>query len=481
MRATTASLDGHARDREARSRVAPVLAIALTALVIKLIQAALDPTPLFFLGDSWAYLGTSVVGTISEDRSWVYGFLARPFTVWTGTINGIVPAQALAGAATCALLARVLARDFGIRTPIVAVIVLGFAFEPLQVLEEHMVMTESFTGLVLAISIVLVFAFLERPRVHLLVWVALAGVGLVSLRTVYVPVALAGAAVLPMIALPGVRQAPHGLRALVSPVAVALLATAVFHLGYRQLTGYLSDRPPAYLHGDGFFIASAWWSILAPGDAIDPQAASLIERLKADPPDIGFWREAEFHRWRPEGFVPRLVPALGGDRVRANAVAKATATRAGLRDPMGVLRLTAHNFGSYWTLDETRIRSGLLLDQGAYNVATEPMSDFFRQHFDIDVARQTPTPSKWWHLRCARWYVALTLTPILCLGAASVCRPGARSKAVILSILSAALLATTCVAALSPVCRFLHPLVFPFAIAMGVSIQAAVDRIRSRG
>lgn len=468
----------------ALARQYPVLAMTLVAVVFKLAQVAVDSTPLLFWGDSWTHLRTAVEGHLPGERSWTYGFLIRPFVAWTGSLPWLVPAQALAGAATCGLLMRVLVVDLEIGGAVAAAAVLGFAFEPLQVLHERFVLAESFAGLGLALYVALAFLYLRRPRPGTLALHALAGIALVSLRTVYAPIALVGTIALPLLLALGTQAAgkgwPRRLRAVALHTAVAILATGLAHLSYQHLMGRLFRRPPAYQYAEGFFLVSAWWQVLVPGDASDPAAKALLERLAASPPELGTMPEREFHRWRPEGFCAQLGEALGGDAAQANVVAKATALRALRRDPAGVLGVAWQNTLAYWERDPARIVR-TLAEQGAYNPPDSPMASFVRKHLDAaSAAPPGETLARRWHRAGRHGYPLLTLTPLVCVAAALFCRREIRPMVLFLALVSSGLLATTVLLGIASAFRFLHPMVYPMAAALAVLSDAAL-RGRDRG
>lgn|GEM_PF-3169313 len=468
----------------ALARQHPVLAMTLVALVVKVVQVAVDSTPLLFWGDSWTHLRTAVEGHLPGERSWTYGFLIRPFVAWTGSLAWLVPVQALAGAATCSLLMRLLAVDLDVGGTVAAAAVLGFAFEPLQVLQERFVLTESFAGLGLALYVALAFLYLRRPRLGTLALHAVAGIALVSLRTVYVPIALAGTVALPLLLALGTPAPgegwPRRLRAVTLHAAAAILATGLVHLSYQNLTGRLLRHPPAYQYAEGLFLVSAWWQVLVPGDASDPAARALLERLAASPPELGTMPEREFHRWRPNGFCAQLEEALGGDAARANGVAKRTALRALRRDPAGVLGVAWRNTLAYWERDPARIVR-THVEQGAYNPPDSPMAAFVREHFGAaSAAAPGETPARRWHRAARHGYPLLTLTPLVCAAAALFCRREIRPMVLFLALVSSGLLATTVLLGIASAFRFLHPMVYPMAAALAVLADAAL-RGRGRG
>ena len=54
-------------------------------LAIKVLLLWLDPTPKLFMGDSWSYIWTALIGWIPGDRSYFYGY--------TGTFARALAAQ----------------------------------------------------------------------------------------------------------------------------------------------------------------------------------------------------------------------------------------------------------------------------------------------------------------------------------------------------------------------------------------------------
>ncbi len=123
---------------------------AVAVFGVKLVWFAIDRVPLLYMGDSRAYIYAALFGQPLIDRSNTYGWLIWVISVLPGTLTTLVLAQTLAGAATAWLLAFCLLRYFKLRPLFAIAAAIAFAVEPLQILHERMVLTESFAMLMLA-------------------------------------------------------------------------------------------------------------------------------------------------------------------------------------------------------------------------------------------------------------------------------------------------------------------------------------------
>ena len=172
---------------------------AISVFAIKLMLLVVDPTPLFFMGDSKVYIDAAVYHNIPWSRSFTYGWLNRLFAVWPGTLQPLVVSQVLASALTAWLLALSLLRFFAVRPSVVIVASILFAVDPLQLIHERLILTETFTLLLLAGNLLAAFRYLQYPGLLSLFLVCLTGILIVSLRLVYIPVVLSEALLLPLL------------------------------------------------------------------------------------------------------------------------------------------------------------------------------------------------------------------------------------------------------------------------------------------
>ena len=221
-----------------------------------------------------------------------------------------------------------------------------FAVEPLQILHERLVLTASFAMLLLAVYLLFGLWYVVRPRVSMLVAIAVTGTLLMSLRLVYAPAMLRTAVLLPLLA-----WAPrYAAKRVAAHLALSLLATFSLHQVYKVAIGLGAHRPPAYQYQDGFFLISAWTPLLKPEDATDPRARQVVEKLLAGGKyplrDRGL-REAQ--RWREDGgFVSELVAAFDGDRYSANLAAQRMCAQIARRAPVSVARIALATHWDYW-------------------------------------------------------------------------------------------------------------------------------------
>ena len=131
-----------------------------------------------------------------------------------------------------------------------------FAVDPLQLIHERLILTETFTLLLLAGNLLAAFRYLRYPGLLSLFLVCLTGILIVSLRLVYIPVVMIEALLLPLLGWvngSSKEGLPDRRRQCLLHVGAALLISLGLHAGYRQLVGSLTGRPAAYLHWDGLF------------------------------------------------------------------------------------------------------------------------------------------------------------------------------------------------------------------------------------
>ncbi|MBI3769070.1 MAG: hypothetical protein HY271_11345 [Deltaproteobacteria bacterium] len=460
--------------------VATRRALLIAAVLIASIELTgifLDPAPLFFMGDSRAYVMTAVSGHLPPNRSFVYGWLIRWLALWPGTLTGLVLAQTAAAGATAWLLAVALLDYFEVRPVVAITAAILLALDPLQILHERMVLTEAFTLLLWSTQLLLGLRYLRCPAMTPLVAAAIVGVAVVSLRIAYVPVVVVSVLLLPVLAWHERSRSRGGMSGFtwyLTHLAVAGVAIAALHAGYRHLVGDLFGSPPAYQYEDGFFLASAWAPLVHPSDADDPRLALVVERQRMDAEiplqalDLR-WRQ----RWDQAGLVARVREAFAGNAYVANGAMKRMCLRIIRRDPVGIAHLTLATYAEYWQRPDA-LRQELLTEQGSVLPLPPSFVAELQRWFGVDFSRShaTMTLSKRYHLAGGPWYMILVVSPIL--GVLSVwCsprknRPGAAS----LCIASGLLLAVTCAGAVQSSYRFLHPLSFTALISLGVIFQS---------
>src|SRR5450755_1464578 len=177
-------------------RRAPLLTLAVLLAVVKSIEFAIDSTALFYF-DSGAFILNAMGLAFIPERSYVYGYLIRIFALPFHSLRAIVAMQVVMGGFTAWLLGFALIRFLKIRPWIAILAALAFAFDPVQIVHERLVLTETTALFATAIFLLAAARYLRAPDLWQLVLLSFLGILLVSLRTVYLPLVLLSAVLLP--------------------------------------------------------------------------------------------------------------------------------------------------------------------------------------------------------------------------------------------------------------------------------------------
>src|SRR4029077_5181719 len=246
-------------------------------LAIKLLLLWLDPTPKLFMGDSWSYIHTALIGSIPRDRSYFYGYLVRWLALWPHSFAPLLVFQALASGATAIVFALICSRLFRMSNRISFVFGLICALDPCQLVWERYVMTETFSLFVYVLVLYWSLLYLRDRRIWHLAVVQAFSVVLIGFRMSYLLVVLACTILLPLIAfalapMRAVRNQsnPRRLSPLTTGFAHVVASLAIMllmHGAYKEVYGKLSKRESAYLHDSGAHLVSVWAPVLEPSDA----------------------------------------------------------------------------------------------------------------------------------------------------------------------------------------------------------------------
>lgn len=454
-------------------RKAPLLTLAILLVVLKSVQFAIDSTALFFF-DSGAFVLNALRATFISERSYVYGFLLRIFAVPFHSLHAIVALQIAMGVITAWLLGLVLIRFLKVRPWIAILAALAFAFDPVQIVHEHLIMTETTTLLVMAVFLLAASQYLQAPRLWWLVSLAFLGILLVSLRMVYLPLAFLSAAVLPVAAYlwapPQARFS--GRRRLTVALLVSCGSTLFFHLGYARLTGRLASSEPAYHFGTGFFLVGGVAPLIEARDTNDPRVARAVldQNKSVFPLYKPEFRPAQM--WEPEGLVARLRATFGGDARPADEAARSLAMAAIVRHPVGFLELGVVTYLNYWR-GLPRLRWSVAIENGSgpKRQVTPFDVDAVRSAFGVDVSNQylLHTPSRSLHIWGRYWYLFLLASPFFAALALWLSRGEERVVFRTLALFflwSSCLLVSTCMGASEASYRYLHPFSFIGLVAI---------------
>jgi VIT1/CCC1 family predicted Fe2+/Mn2+ transporter len=204
----------------------------------------------------------------------------------------------------------------------------------------------------------------------------------------------------------------------------------------------------------GPFLLAAWSPLLKPQDFPDPaQGARVLQGIDVGNSEL-FAREVNL--WHPSGFMQRLSEEIAEPRAR-HRLARETALRVLVRDPLGVAGLGWRTYARLWDT-ETRLR---LM---RWDVGQNPLGPKFRETLAASfrlVADDVPRPT-WtsrYYLSAGLWTaLAGLLAPVLIL-VSMFRRSGAQAAALMLLVVASGLiLVITGVMTTLPVVRYLHPL-----------------------
>jgi putative flippase GtrA len=345
-------------------------ALAAGVLALKLFALMLDPQPQFFMGDSASYVHTALTGWVPPDRSYLYGVLIRIIAADTQSLAPLVLAQVSLSAATALLAAWWAELVFRPGRAILCVVAFVCALDPSPLLYERYVMTEAFSLFALAAMIVALTTLIVRGRWLWVLPAAAAGTLVVGLRASLMPVVVCCLLVGPLLAL---LVRTLDLRRTLLGLGIAAVSVPV--LG--SLVARIETGP---------FLLSAWSPLLTPQDFPDPeQGARVLRGIDVGNPEL-FAREVNL--WHPTGLMQRLSEEVAEPRAR-HRLARETAKRVLLRDPMGVAGLGWRTYARLWDA-ETRLR---LM---RWDVGQNPLGPKFRETLAASfrlVADDVPRPS----------------------------------------------------------------------------------------
>jgi len=459
----------------------PLCWLALTAalIAIKLAWLVADHTPMLFLGDSESYLATALIGWIPPDRSFLYGFLLRPLVLMPGSLLPLIVVQSACNVVVALLLAHLLVRAFATPQRIAFIVAIAWAaLEPLALLYERYIMTETFALVAFAAFVQLSIRYLAEFRLRDLVMAQFAAAFVIAFRTVFVPISLVFAPVLPVLAwlkrsLPGGAHSRR--RGLVLALLVSIAATAFFHQTYKVANGRLLDDIPAYQYADGLFLLAAWAPVLSVQDFADRALGEVVITRSGCKLSDRFSREEQ--RWYP-GCIVDLVRHQVGEQ-RANAVARAVAFSALRRDPLGIANLALATWLD--NFDPERMHRALHWDRGERAPQSATVT-LLRDRLGVVQAaelHQLATPTNRWYFATFPWMMLIALSPFIALLALAAGPVGVRRNMVFVTLLCACITGATAFGATGLVPRYLHALAWLTMIPLTVIGTRFVQAVRT--
>ena len=455
----------------------------LLVVLLKFFLLALDPLPKLFIGDSASYLATALVGWIPDDRSYFYGFVIRFVSLWTESLTPLLLLQSFVSALTAMLLAYTCRAVFGLSARSSYIIGFICAVDPLQLVWERYVMTETISLFFYMAGLYFSFLYLKHRRIRHLAFVQGLWVLLIAFRMSYLPIVQVSTVLLPIMAFTPIllaRWRSHRgaqgnqfqpMRSLFVHILTSVAFMLLLHGAYKQVNGWLCGRAPAYLYATGLHLLAFWAPILVPADASDQRLAQIIEQ--GDEFDIKELTARNSQRFAPDHLVDRWQE-LEPDVTRANRIAKETAFRALRRNPFQVLNLAARTFAQYWNLKE--LRHYARIDLGHNDLTVEQNSMLAEQfHFATDgrIIGAPPTVLQRYFLRSWLYCYFLLLSPIL--GVLTFYLAREKQLALFLLIHIVIILAVTFTFAVAPSFRYLQPVSLLALLTVALCLRAFLN------
>jgi hypothetical protein len=448
----------------------------LIVFLVKALAALLDPVPKFFFGDSYSYLYTAAEGWIPPDRSFAYGYFIRLTTLPGESLTPLMAVQWLASASVAVLLGYMLRRTFKVRPGVAYLFGILCALEPIQLLYERYVMTETLSLFVLVLYLMTTLGYLEAPRLRTLVLMQILGTALITLRISFLPIVMVNAVLVPLLGHRAEGQwrtdahgPPRRLFVTGLHLLISLVATYSLHTGYKHLFSTLSGNPPVYNASRGYFLLATWAPVVEPEDFPHPELrARIFDHLPYDLKDRALRNDQLFSDGALIDRIRNALPDPEGDRA-----ASATAINALRRDPLGILVLAFQTLGDFFDvrLLGEKIMNDLALDQ-AYEY--ERLVEHLGARYGLSEAEPQPfTLTKSYYQNAIPWYWFLLFSPALWAFAFFVARRGVRRHAFVLFIASLGTITVATALSVQPIVRYLHPVSWLALCALGILCDRA--------
>jgi hypothetical protein len=458
----------------------------LFILALNFLLLAFDPLPKLFLGDSNSYLWTALSGWIPPDRSFLYGYIVRWSSLGTESLTSLLILQTFLGAITAILVAVVCRWIFGLPALLSYFFGLLCSLDPLQLVWQHYVMTETVSLFFYVLTLLFSFLYLKRRRLWQLATVQVMSVLLIGFRMSYLLVVQVTAFFLPLIAfLPeiraGVRKHSSTLfrmsvvRLVGLHLIVSMLLMFVLHQGYQQLNGRLATREPAYLLQSGLTMLATWAPALEPSDSPDPRLSELLaEGSQFQLNDV---RARNAQLYMP-GFLVDRWRQIEPNAAIQNQVAKQTVLHALLHRPMSVVRLGTKTFLGYWDFSQIRTTAKADLNTA---FRWDAQTTNFAAHFNLSPprreGRKAYTLLQRYELRAQPYYYVVLLSPFIC---ASLIFFVSEGYVLLLSLHSWILLGTITLLSMVPSLRYLEPMSLLTILIFAALVKGLTDRRQSR-
>ena len=439
----------------------------LAIVCIKGVLFFVDSQPAYFLGDSEAYLATATAKYIPPDRSVLYGLLIRRIAYRAHSLEAMIVLQVAMSAIAAWLLYFALRNMFAVRPSLAALFGTLCSVEPLQLLAERYVLTESCANFLFVVHFVLALFYIRRGKLWALLAMQTVGVLLVGFRISFLPEVLITSVVVPLL------SSNRRIGVLAAHLCLSLLVSEGLLAAYRHWYGNLIRREPALFYQEGAFLVAAFAPLIEPEDFPDSsKRMTIFGTLRYDRHDL-FSRPAQ--HFVEGGLWPNIRQQFP-DEKEANDLAVATAIHAVLRQPLGAVRLAWRTLLLYF--DSHVLLGALLVDQGAEggNHMDVETRGWLQKIYGISNPLDYQSSiTKQWHLFAWPWYPAilccLILSPL-----AFLARPKSEWRLVILSAMVALLFLQGAIFIVDrPTPRFLTSAAWIALLLLGLAANSVLE------
>lgn len=463
--------------------------VVLLTAAIKSLFYFLDPLPQFYGGDSFSYLHTRIGDWIPADRSFIYGLLIGVIQRWSHSLAPLIVMQVACSFAACIALYYCAHAILGISHGVSLALAALFAADPMQLLYERQIMTETISMSLFIAMLTLAFSYLKRPSAWKCMLIPFFGVLSTAFRFTFFPLTWLLCASTPVIVWvkcwrtrndpapesPGIWR---DTRRLAGHLLMSMTFLLVLLSLYSRVYGYLRDFEPAVAYRQGAFMLAGMWSAVIPEDAPDPRLAAVIATNHASSSGMDPIWARNGQIFAAQGIVARWDRVeIEGPSSLHDELARRTVFNAFKRAPFQVLKLTALNYVRYF--DDMRWHVFDLYDSG--NPLQDDQRQWLKEHFGLTVTRDWKarlTPTKWLLVQCRWWCYVLLVSPWLGFIVAVVIRKSEQFIFIaILTIVSVLVFAPACVFLIDHA-RYLHPLGFGTLLIIGSLTAPAAGFVR---
>ncbi len=378
----------------------PLFGLLLAILCIKVVFLFADPRPSYFFGDSATYLATATIKAIPPDRSFLYGLFIRKTAYHWHSLQSLIWIQVLISALAAWLVSLTLIRIFSLKLSLAAAAGILCAVEPLQLLAERYVLTESCANFLFALHLFLVLEYVRSGRLRFLLPAQLAGVLLIGFRISFLPLVLLDSVLPPFLWGASMGSKARRMAAVGAHLFLALVVSQSLLTIYKQWYGSLIPREPSLFYEPGAFLVATFSPLIEPEDFPEPTRREAI--FRNSPYDRHDLLSRAAQHFVEGGLWPNILKEFP-DEKRANELAEATAIHAVLRQPAATARLASQTFLEYF--DRGVLQRELVSDEGAENLMNADVKDWLQRLYGVaDPKDYELSTVKKWHLLASPWY-----------------------------------------------------------------------------